>query len=80
MFSAERDASKVALAALVARLTAQGFTLLDTQYLTEHLAQFGAVEIPRQLYKERLADAITRPAVFHSRADSTSLADGSSTS
>ena len=47
MFSIERDASKVALAHLVARLKVGGFTLLDTQFLTEHLSGFGAEEISR---------------------------------
>src|SRR5690348_4928384 len=50
MFSRERDASKVALAHLVARLKAGGFRLLDTQFITSHLAQFGAIEIPRDTY------------------------------
>ncbi|HYC02461.1 MAG TPA: leucyl/phenylalanyl-tRNA--protein transferase [Azospirillaceae bacterium] len=65
MFSTETDASKVALVHLVARLRAGGYTLLDTQFVTEHLSQFGATEIPRAEYKRRLADAITRPAEFH---------------
>jgi leucyl/phenylalanyl-tRNA--protein transferase len=46
MFSRARDASKVALVHLVARLRLSGFVLLDTQFVTEHLSQFGAVEIP----------------------------------
>ena len=49
MFSANRDASKVALVHLVEMLSAGGFLLLDTQFLTAHLAQFGAVEIPREI-------------------------------
>ena len=52
------DASKVALAHLVARLAAGGFHLLDTQFMTEHLAQFGAVEIPRADYREQLDAAL----------------------
>ncbi len=64
MFSRERDASKVALVHLVARLKAGGFTLLDAQFLTEHLAQFGAIAIPRQRYLERLERAISRDAEF----------------
>ena len=48
MFSRARDASKVALAHLVARLRLGGFSLLDTQWTTSHLAQFGGVEIPRR--------------------------------
>jgi leucyl/phenylalanyl-tRNA--protein transferase len=58
MFSRETDASKVALVALVERLRERGFTLLDTQFLTPHLARFGAVEIPRREYERRLAAAL----------------------
>lgn len=58
MFHRERDASKIALAALVARLRARGFTLLDIQWVTPHLEQFGAVEIPREEYLGRLASAV----------------------
>ena len=58
MFHAERDASKVALVHLAARLRAGGFKLLDTQFVTEHLAQFGAVELPRHAYKRLLREAI----------------------
>ena len=50
MFSRARDASKVALCHLVAHLKLKGFTLLDTQFITKHLAQFGAIEIPRAAY------------------------------
>lgn len=64
MFSRETDASKVALAALVERLKRGGFTLLDTQFLTEHLARFGAREIPRDQYRTMLEDAIVRDAAF----------------
>ena len=64
MFSRARDASKVALAHLVARLRAGGFTLLDTQFITDHLVQFGAVEIPRRDYRRRLEAAIATPASF----------------
>jgi leucyl/phenylalanyl-tRNA--protein transferase len=64
MFSRERDASKVALAALVERLTLVGFTLLDTQYLTPHLARLGAVEIPRDQYLKRLREAVTLERSF----------------
>jgi len=70
MFSAARDASKIALCALVVFLRADGFRLLDTQYLTAHLAQFGAIEIPRRDYKLLLADAMAHGAAFHSRAAS----------
>jgi leucyl/phenylalanyl-tRNA--protein transferase len=65
MFSTARDASKVALIHLVARLTAGQFKLLDTQFMTEHLSQFGAVEIPRAHYRKRLAEALTRQADFY---------------
>jgi len=58
MFHRVRDASKVALVHLVARLIAGGFELLDTQYVTEHLKSFGAVEIPRRRYTSLLDKAI----------------------
>jgi leucyl/phenylalanyl-tRNA--protein transferase len=64
MFSFARDASKVALVHLVARLRLGGFRLLDTQFVTEHLSQFGAREIPREVYKRRLAGAVDVPAVW----------------
>jgi len=64
MFSRETDASKVALASLVDRLKRGSFTLLDTQFLTEHLARFGAREIPRERYRTMLEDAIVRDAAF----------------
>jgi leucyl/phenylalanyl-tRNA--protein transferase len=65
MFSLERDASKVALTHLVARLIHGGFELLDTQFTTEHLESFGAVEISRADYRRRLADALEVAAAFH---------------
>lgn len=58
MFSRERDASKVALVHLVARLRRGGWMLLDAQFLTEHLSQFGAVETPQAAYLRRLAPAL----------------------
>ena len=58
MFTHATDASKCALAALVARLRIGGFRLLDTQFLTEHLARFGAVEVPRAAYKVLLEGAL----------------------
>jgi leucyl/phenylalanyl-tRNA--protein transferase len=64
MFSRERDASKVALVHLVARLIQGGFRLLDCQFMTEHLRSFGAIEIPREAFHVLLADAIDRPATF----------------
>jgi len=65
MFSRERDASKVALVHLVARLILGGFKLLDAQFLTSHLAQFGAIEIARVQYMALLADATDREARFY---------------
>jgi len=62
MFSRQADASKVALVHLVAGLIAGGFVLLDTQFLTEHLAQFGAQEIVREDYRRRLAVALETQA------------------
>ena len=64
MFSRRTDASKVALAWLVHRLCAGGFTLFDTQFLTPHLASLGAVEIPRAEYHRRLEAALTGKARF----------------
>lgn len=66
MFSKTTDASKVALVHLVARLCAGGFSLLDTQFVTEHLATFGAVEIAREDYHRRLAAAMRIEAEFYS--------------
>jgi leucyl/phenylalanyl-tRNA--protein transferase len=64
MFSRERDASKVALVHLVARLILGGFCLLDCQFMTEHLRSFGAVEIARDEFRLLLAEAVERPATF----------------
>ena len=64
MFSRVADASKVALCLLIARLRAGGYRLLDTQFVTEHLAQFGAVEIPRAEYRRRLSGALKERAYF----------------
>lgn len=58
MFSRRTDASKIALVHLVARLVAGGFVLLDTQFITDHLGQFGAEEIPRREYHRRLGRAL----------------------
>lgn len=66
MFSTETDASKVALVHLVARLRHGGFTLLDVQFVTDHLRQFGAEEIAAAEYLDRLDEALGRPAVFYS--------------
>lgn len=64
MFTRVANASKVALVALVERLRARGFVLLDTQWRTAHLARFGAVEIPRQEYLRRLRTALRVSATF----------------
>lgn len=64
MFHRVTDASKVALAALVDRLKQRGFSLLDVQWVTPHLAQFGAIEIPRPEYLERLKEALGRECTF----------------
>jgi leucyl/phenylalanyl-tRNA--protein transferase len=64
MFSRLRDGSKFALIALVARLRAGGFTLLDTQFVTPHLISLGAIEIDRSAYRADLALALRRPARF----------------
>jgi leucyl/phenylalanyl-tRNA--protein transferase len=65
MFSRRRDASKVALVHLVARLRVGGFVLLDTQFTTEHLERFGTETISRADYKTRLASALDVKADFH---------------
>ncbi len=64
MFHRLTDASKVALVALVERLTQQGFCLLDVQFHTPHLARFGAREIPRAEYLQRLQQAVLQPCRF----------------
>ena len=79
MFSRARDASKVALVHLVARLRAGGYVLLDAQFITSHLSQFGAREIPRAEYRVLLAEALKVDAGFHrqnSAAHMTSLPGG----
>lgn len=72
MFSRETDASKVALVYLVARLIRGGYRLLDTQFVTSHLAQFGAVEISRDQYRSRLALATERSADFRAMPEDAS--------
>ncbi|SFR51897.1 leucyl/phenylalanyl-tRNA--protein transferase [Litoreibacter janthinus] len=64
MFSRSTDASKIALAYLVSRLNAGGFLLLDTQFLTPHLASLGGIEIPRASYRQALQDALSVEANF----------------
>lgn len=65
MFSLKTDASKVALAHLVARMRAGGYRLLDTQFVTEHLKQFGAVEIGRTAYQSLLREAVEAQGDFY---------------
>lgn len=64
MFSRAANASKVALVHLVERLRSRRFELLDTQFVTPHLARFGAVEIPREEYLARLRSAVTKQRRF----------------
>lgn len=64
MFSRATDASKIALVQLVRILRENGFVLLDTQFLTEHLAQFGAIEVPRIEYRALLMEALQQKAEF----------------
>jgi leucyl/phenylalanyl-tRNA--protein transferase len=67
MFHRARDASKVALVHLVARLKVGGFTLLDTQFVTDHLKSFGAIEISRRQYHRLLEEALRADARFAAR-------------
>ncbi|MBF0393056.1 MAG: leucyl/phenylalanyl-tRNA--protein transferase [Alphaproteobacteria bacterium] len=69
MFSRRTDASKAALVHLVGRLRRGGFTLLDTQFVTEHLERFGATQIPRKDYLGRLGHAVQQPARFRPDLD-----------
>jgi leucyl/phenylalanyl-tRNA---protein transferase len=64
MFHRVTDASKVALIALVERLRARGYRLLDTQWVTDHLEQFGAIEIPRRRYLQLLESALKLDCSF----------------
>jgi leucyl/phenylalanyl-tRNA---protein transferase len=64
MFHRARDASKVALVHLVARLKAGGFRLLDTQFVTDHLRTFGAIEVPRRQYHKLLEAALAGEGDF----------------
>ena len=74
MFSVVRDASKVALVHLVARLRLGGFTLLDTQFVTAHLSQFGACEVPREAYKVMLEEAARVNATWLTDVEPSSVA------
>lgn len=64
MFSRSRDASTPALVALVERMRARGFRLLDIQFMTPHLERFGATEVPRATYLQRLRSALAVDAVL----------------
>ena len=64
MFHRVTDASKIAMAHLVERLKAGGYRLLDTQFVTPHLASLGGIEIPRELYEVQLAAALAHPGDF----------------
>lgn len=64
MFTRVRDASKVSLAHLLARLRERGFQLFDVQFLNDHTARLGAAEIPRREYLRRLREAVARPVSF----------------
>ena len=68
MFSRVTDASKVCLVHLVNRLRAHGFVLLDTQFTTEHLKRFGAIDVPRDEYADMLAEALEGPDLAFSDA------------
>ncbi|MCC7275381.1 MAG: leucyl/phenylalanyl-tRNA--protein transferase, partial [Alphaproteobacteria bacterium] len=75
MFSRVSDASKVALVHLVARLRRGGFRLLDTQFVTRHLASFGTIEVPRAEYHALLADAVAvAPSFPRAMTDAEALA------
>lgn len=73
MFHLERDASKVGLVHLVARLRIAGYRLLDTQFVTDHLAQFGAYEVPRRAYRKLLREAIDLQPVMNAFAPGSTL-------
>ncbi|WP_336488960.1 leucyl/phenylalanyl-tRNA--protein transferase [Methylobacterium nigriterrae] len=75
MFHEVRDASKVALVHLMARLRRGGYRLADTQFVTEHLSQFGAEELPRHVYKRRLAEALAGHAEWDASPPSLSGAE-----
>jgi leucyl/phenylalanyl-tRNA--protein transferase len=64
MFSRQTNASKMALVGLVNALNDNGYTLLDTQFLTPHLATLGGIEIPRQEYRRRLSEALQKQGQF----------------
>ena len=63
MFSRRTNASKICLVQLVERLKTRGFLLLDTQFTTEHLKTFGAIDVPKQDYAKMLDLAVNRPSL-----------------
>lgn len=73
MFTRARDASKVALCHLAARLRKSGYVLLDSQFVTDHLRQFGTIEIDRAQYKAQLAKALRVNADFQPELSSAEL-------
>lgn len=75
MFSTESDASKVALVHLVGRLRKGGFKLLDTQFATEHLTQFGVVELQRSGFRQMLSTALDGSATFETELTQPELDD-----
>lgn len=85
MFSAERDSSKIALVWLAARLWRQGYSLLDAQFVNDHLKQFGVVEVSRDEYHARLKAALAQdcrfdPAPYSSKEDGISSSAGGAVS
>jgi leucyl/phenylalanyl-tRNA--protein transferase len=75
MFSRRKDASKIALTWLIARLNYGGFRLFDTQFVTEHLETLGAVELPRRDYRDLLSGALETSADFHAMPQGLSAQD-----
>jgi len=75
MYYRVTDASKVALVELVERMKARGFSLLDVQFVTEHLGRMGAVEISRQDYERRLQSAIQKTCSFDDTYPATSFTE-----
>ena len=69
MFSRERDASKVAMVHLMARLKIGGFQFIDAQFYNEHLEQFGLVGVPNEDYQALLKEALSQPADFFAAPD-----------
>jgi leucyl/phenylalanyl-tRNA--protein transferase len=75
MFHRVTGASKVAMVHLVERMRQRGMTLLDVQFMTKHLASFGAVEIARRDYQRRLCEAVRRPCTFVEDAGSLTVGE-----